>query len=123
MRVVLPGEVGGTGSPQWGKGTGRPSGGQRDREPQVVQGTGSLGQARCPGLELAELEVKRVCNSQLRAQARDLGLAGVSLRPFSSSLRRVRWDQVMIIDKQANSWVMPPSVSNLVLNSDSHSRL
>ena len=102
MKVVLPGEVGGPGSPQWGEGTGHPSGGQRDREPPVGQGTGSPGRAGGPRLELAELEVKRVCSSQLRAQARDLGLAGILLCSFSSSLRRVKWDQVMIIDKQAN---------------------
>lgn len=38
VRVRRLGEVGGTGSPQWGEGTGRPSGGQRDREiSRVVQ--------------------------------------------------------------------------------------
>ena len=73
VKVVLLGKVGGTGSPQWGEGTGLPSGGQRDREPPVGQGTGSPGRAGGPRLELAELEVKRVCSSQLRAQARTWG--------------------------------------------------
>ena len=57
-----------------------------------VRGQGAPSWAGGPGLELAKLEVKRVCSSQLSTQAQDLELAGILLCSFSSSPRRMQWD-------------------------------